>query len=321
MEKRQSLDLTVLLPTYLDGMSLRDIVVKLDKVIRDRYVRSKLKFIVIDESLGSDDNLNIFIHEIKKSQLWKNRVEVLTPPYRSGNQGAILWALRTIDWKVNKADSILAVMDSDGEDNPNDLPKLLDKFLGNRLDVVYAIRGKRKASFSFKFGRYMFSKLFRILTGKQFEGGNFSVIRTKWLVECLKLGNFTNSFAGELISIAAKKASVKCDRSPRWDGTSKTSLIGLITFGFRQLIPWSEIIAVRSFIFFIASSTFSACTSIVVFLLKIYSDFSTPAWTTLIVGFSVLAGFLTFLLFIVSLVLVVQVDATKRMIHSVESTK
>lgn len=316
----EPIELYVLLPTYMDGESVQKIVKEIDIQFSEKYSSSIARYIIVDESLGMDKALNAFIEATNGLTCWKNRVSILKPPFRSGNQGAILWALKTFKWPEEKC-SFLAVMDSDGEDSPADLLRLMDELLKKDLDLVYAIRGKRETNLSFKLGKVAFTLLFRILTGKRLDSGNFSVMKLPWLLECIRLGYFSSSFAGELAHILAKKSTLKCDRPPRWDGKSKTNFIGLITFGLRHFIPWSETIAVRSFVFFLVSGFSALFITITALTLKLFFHVTTPVWTTLVSGIAVLLALLTFLLFVMSIAVVIQIDYTRRAIHASEAKR
>lgn len=316
---RREKTLFVFLPSYLDGESVRCIITDLDALLRRTYPKLAVKFIVIDESLGLDVKLNAFCDYLNSSKLWKEKVIIRRPPFRSGNQGAILWAINSMNWNKENANAYVAILDSDGEDSPEDLPRLLNLLIQQDLDLVYAKRGKRYSNLPFMMGKFLYASLFRLLTGSKQDGGNFSVMKLSWLRDCLRFGNFSHSFVGELTHLAAKKGSLRCDRKPRWDGVSKTNFRGLIMFGIRQLIPWSEVIVVRSFVFFILSIFSAASFSFFAFSSKFFFEVATPAWTTLVIGFSFVFAMLAFLLFMIAITVVVQLDSTKRIVRLIDS--
>lgn len=304
----------IILPTFMDGESVTILVQRISSTLRTEFREPQVTFLLVDESLGQDKDLNELIAQSSKDSRNSEKLVLMTPTYRGGNQAAILWALHTFDWPTDE-NAILVVMDSDGEDSPTDLTKLILKLIDSNLDLVYAKRGKRYAPIKFKIGRFFFQSLFRILTGSPLETGNFSVMRVSWLKKCLNTGSFTSSFAGELSFMKARKEAVYCNRAPRLNGMSKTNLSALVSFGFKQLIPWSEIISVRAFFFFLLSSFLAGGTTLFTMFLKYGLDLATPTWSTLVVGLSLIIALLSFVLFVISISIVIQVDAAKRLVR------
>ena len=65
-------------------------------------------------------------------------------------------------------------MDSDGEDKPSDIQRLLEQLKQDGLDVVVATRRSRVESLRFKLFYLVYKLLFRILVGRVFGFGNFN---------------------------------------------------------------------------------------------------------------------------------------------------
>ena len=83
----------------------------------------ELRFVVVDDSAGTD-------HEVAQLAAHPD-VTVLTPPFGLGHQRAIVYGLRYITPDVG-ADDVVVTMDSDGEDQPADLPRLVDELRDER---------------------------------------------------------------------------------------------------------------------------------------------------------------------------------------------
>ncbi len=311
-------DFFIMLPTFMDGHSVLKLMDEITIILQKEYQLVKITFIVIDDSLGYDTCLSHLIdgREILRDD--GSSVVLLTPAYKGGNQSSILWALHSLSWPSSDK-AFLIVMDADGEDSPHDLPRMMRKLSEENLDLVYAKRGKRFSPFSFRAGKLAFSILFRILTGKFLETGNFSVMRVLWLKKCLDMGNFTSSFAGELSYLPSRKTTILCDRAPRLRGASKTNFSALVTFGMRQLIPWCEIIAVRTFFWFSVASVMTGGITGLILLLKYHYGLATPAWSTLVVGLSSIVTLISLMLFILSISILIQTDSAKRVIRLIEA--
>ena len=71
----------------------------------------------------------------------------------------------------------IVLMDSDGEDRPQDVSRLLDRFGDRRsAKIVFAERTKRTEGFVFQLCYHMYRYLHLILVGQKVRVGNFSVI-------------------------------------------------------------------------------------------------------------------------------------------------
>ena len=77
-----------------------------------------VRFVVVDDSAGTD-------HEVAQLTRFPD-VTVLTPPFGLGHQRAIVYGLRYMTPEIGP-DDVVVTMDSDGEDQPSDLPRLVEE--------------------------------------------------------------------------------------------------------------------------------------------------------------------------------------------------
>src|SRR5665213_2629422 len=91
-----------------------------------------------------------------------------------GHQRAI--AVGLADIATRGEVGAVVVMDSDGEDRPEDVPKLLARAAEMPGMVVFAQRSRRSESPLFKAGLWAYHRLFRLLTGQVIDFGNFSLL-------------------------------------------------------------------------------------------------------------------------------------------------
>jgi len=80
------------------------------------------------------------------------------------------------------------VMDSDGEDAPAVIPALLQY---TDTDIVNVVRGSRKESLLFRICYYSYKVIFRLMTGKQMNYGNFCLI-SRNVLETAIASNFSH---------------------------------------------------------------------------------------------------------------------------------
>ena len=93
---------------------------------------------------------------------------------------------------TNPIDKII-VMDSDGEDNPSYIHKLIEKNTQIKSNIV-AKRIKRKESFIFILFYSIYKLIFSILTGYNLNFGNFSIINFNFVQKILNVENNFNLF-------------------------------------------------------------------------------------------------------------------------------
>src|SRR5581483_5975909 len=101
-------------------------------------------------------------------------VEILRLALNLGHQRAIAIGLCNIAHR-DEFDAVV-VMDSDGEDRPADIAKLLAAAEAQPGRVLMAERSKRSERALFRLGYFAYRLLFHLLTGRSISFGNFSLL-------------------------------------------------------------------------------------------------------------------------------------------------
>ena len=87
-------------------------------------------------------------------------------------------------------------MDSDGEDSPQDVPRLLERFEAEACGkVIFAERTKRSESMTFMFFYSVYRWVHLMLTGVPVRVGNFSVIPRSRLESLVTVSELWNHYA------------------------------------------------------------------------------------------------------------------------------
>ncbi len=214
-----------------------------------------LRFVVIDDSAGTDA-------EVRRLDALDD-VTVMTPPFNLGHQRAIVYALRALAPELAD-DDVVVTMDSDGEDQPADVPRLLAALDHDQVPLVLAERTKRSEPLSFRLMYLFFRMFFWVLTGTTVQSGNFACQRGASLKATINHPSFDLCYSSTLLALRRPTTSVPCARGTRFAGSSRMNRYSLIAHGIRMLLPLSERIAVRFLV--LAAASFAALAALVVLM-------------------------------------------------------
>lgn len=286
----------VVSPIYYDVQSwilLRDAVLTSLSPFLKRF--AGVNFIVIDDSAGLDP-------EIAEVRLFES-VFVVTPPFNLGHQRALVYGLRMNLAHVSDSD-VVVTLDGDGEDKPEDLPRLLRPLVEQEHaqdSLVLAHRTKRHASLAFKATYALYAILFRVLTGTIVKSGNYAVYRGNVARKILSHPYFDLCYSATLLTFDLPTTFVSCERGLRYGGKSRMSYSRLILHGLRMLMPFTDRIALRAII--ASSVVFFSClvAAVAVLSVRFLTTTAIPGWATstlllvLILSFVTLGNFMVML--------------------------
>ena len=159
-------------------------------------------------------------------------LKVLDLKFNVGQQAAIYQGL--IYAQTLPCDHFI-IMDSDGEDAPTAIPELLQHL---DADIVNVVRNKRKESFQFKVCYALYKSVFRMVTGKRMNFGNFCLIRRNVLESAVY--NTFSHFAAFLSKQRGTLKYITADREQRIGGQSKMGFKKLFYHAFRSFVEYGE---------------------------------------------------------------------------------
>jgi hypothetical protein len=235
-----------------------------------------IRFVVIDDTAGQDPAV------APVGAL--DDVTVLQPPFNLGHQRGIVYALRKILPRVADEDAVVT-MDADGEDRPEDLPRLLSALHGESPTdsrVVLALRTKRHEPIAFKLLYRGFRVLFRGLTGTTVRTGNYAVLPGRVAKRALLHPTFDLAYSSAILALDMPVEFVPCERGRRYKGDSKMTYGKLAMHGLRMLMPFTDRIAIRALAAFVLFGVVGVVLAAVVLFLKIFTSSSIPGWTSYI---------------------------------------
>gem|GEM_PF-651146 len=159
-------------------------------------------------------------------------LHLLCNQFNLGHQGSIYQGLL---YTTHLEQDYVIIMDSDGEDNPTAIPMLLKK---TDYDIVEVKRRKRSESFIFRILYLFYKILFRIISGKTMNYGNFCMLRMN-VVEKIKHTSFIH-LPAYLLKHGGKRTFIEYDRSARIDGQSKLGYKGLLMHAFKSFVEFGN---------------------------------------------------------------------------------
>ncbi len=249
--------LWVLSPLLRDTESFLRVRLEVAEHCGDAALPGPIRHVVVDDSAGSD-------REVDQLRALPD-VEVLTPPFNLGHQRAIVFGLRQIADSI-AADDVVVTMDSDGEDQPADVPRLVGALQVGHVPLALAERTERSESFTFRVMYVAFRMLFRLVTGTAVRSGNFAAQRGDSLVTTIGHPSFDLCYSSTLLTLRRPTATVPCARGRRFAGRSRMNRHSLVAHGIRMMLPFSERIAVRMLV--AAGVSFVALVTMVVLVLS-----------------------------------------------------
>ncbi len=285
--------LWIVCPSYTDVVAFTMLRKRILEVVQSERLDPAVRFVVVDDTGGNDDEVEDLCS--------LDDVRVVTPPFNLGHQRALVYGLRTIAPELDD-DDLVVTMDADGEDRPEDLPRLLAPLLEaptTRQMLCVARRTRRRESLRFKVMYFFFRLLFRVLTGQTVRSGNFAAYRGGLARRMLRHPYFDLCYSSSLVSLDIAVTPVPCPRGERYAGHSRMNSFRLFMHGLRMLMPFTDRIAVRALVAFSVVFGLGVVGSLVVVAVRLFTTAAIPGWATTSLISIVILSFLALSNFIV----------------------
>lgn len=285
--------LWIVCPSYKDVDSFKMLHDRILDTVQGSALLKHLcvHFLVIDDTGGFDTEITDLAA--------LSDVRVLSPPFNVGHQRAIVFGLRILLADLRDED-LVVTMDSDGEDRPEDLPRLLEPLIGSsdaHNELCVARRTKRHETMRFRVMYFLFRIMFRVLTGTTVRSGNYAAYNG-WLAQRMLLHPYFDlCYSSTLVSLGIEITPIPCERGTRYAGRSRMNPLRLFMHGVRMLMPFTDRIAVRALTTFTAIFGLGVLAGLAVVSVKAFTTAAVPGWATftllgiLIISFLALGNF------------------------------
>ena len=292
----------ILIPVFNDEESLNILLEQLPVSLKE-FTDSKFSVLVVDD--GSGDNLKIKSHSFSSLQILHLQRNV-------GHQKAIAVGLAYIKENI-PCDKVL-VMDSDGEDQPQDAIVLLQNSINNPGKIIFARRQSRQEGKRFRFFYKAYKLVFRILTGKNISFGNFLVMPKQLLEKTVYYSEIWNHLAGGILKVGLPYISVITNRGKRYAGKSKMNFNSLLIHGLGAIAVFIEVIASRLLIFSLILIGISLLAILAVIGIRTFTDLAIPGWTSAVVSAMLIVLLQSFLLSLFTIFLYLSSQSQRKFI-------
>lgn len=294
----QTKNIYCLTPVYNDWESFAVLVDKIQKI---QEQESNYSFIIVAVNDGSsDDRIE------NKSSI---PITVLNLKVNIGHQRAIAVGLQYIYNEISDFDYTV-VLDSDGEDKPEDIMLLVEKAENLKgTKIIFAQRKKRQESLLFKMGYFFYKSLFQVLTGQKINFGNFSIIPQKLLGKVVHQNNIWNHYSGGIIQSKIPFDKILLDRGTRYQGVSKMNFNSLIIHGLSSIAVYFDFLSLRILRYSLYGITICFVSVMYILWQKIFTQTAIPGWASSLI--LIISGIILQLFSVTLIVLLLQLSSRK----------
>lgn len=177
-------------------------------------------------------------------------------------------------------DSIV-VIDADGEDKPQDISKLLTTQQTNPEAVVVAQRQSRQETANFRFFYAMYKWLFRVLTGRRLDFGNFSLMSTSAARRMTFMTELWNHYPATIMRSRLPIVRVPIDRQQRYAGQSRMNFTALVNHGLAAIAAFIDTAFARLLVLAVAVTAIFGGLAIAGVAIRLTIGAPIPGWAAL----------------------------------------
>ncbi|MDE1163517.1 MAG: glycosyltransferase [Acidobacteriaceae bacterium] len=266
--------LCVVTPVFNDWISFAILLKNLDKLASETGL--SIKVCAVDD--GSSEPVEVLLDRLPRFQSLK-AVDIVHLGVNIGHQRAIAVGLCTVV-EQNACEAVV-VMDADGEDMPEAIPRLLNAAKDSESFCVVAQRRRRTEALVFRTSYILYKMLFLVVTGRKISFGNFSVMSISQARRLTLVSELWNHLPSAILRSRIPITQVPVDRGYRYDGKSKMNFVSLIVHGLSGISVYADAIFVR---LLLLSVIFAGGTVLAIFAVTALRFFmpqhATPGWAT-----------------------------------------
>ncbi|MGG5823248.1 glycosyltransferase [Falsiroseomonas sp. HW251] len=201
-----------------------------------------------------------------------------------GHQRAI--AVGLVEAARRAGHDFVVVMDSDGEDRPEDILRLIAEHEAHPEAIVVANRAERSEGVGFRLGYSAYKAAFRLGTGVAIDFGNFCLIPGALLPRLVARPELWNHLAATLVRSRTSLRRVPTARGRRYAGQSSMNLVALVAHGLSAISVFATEVFVRFLVLTLLLVGVTGAVIAAAIGLRIFTELAIPGWATNVVGLS-----------------------------------
>ncbi|MEX0921645.1 MAG: glycosyltransferase [Rhodovibrionaceae bacterium] len=270
-------DIHILVPVYNDWAALRQLLVEINGVAGARAER--IAVCLIDDGSATPHDLDA---QTLSSLDKLAGLEIIELASNGGHARAIAIGLSAVTAEYQG--KAVLVMDGDGEDKPEDIARLLDRFNERPDRVVVAQRRRRSEGAAFRLFYRIYKLLFRAMTGQAITFGNFCICPWPLARRLTHMPELWSHLAGSLLRARVAIDLLPTDRGARYAGRSQMRFTGLLQHGLGAIAVDLDRVLVRLLIALGSFIGLLALALLGIILVRLFSEVAIPGWATTAFG-------------------------------------
>jgi glycosyltransferase involved in cell wall biosynthesis len=207
------------------------------------------------------------------------RIDILELRRNLGHQRAIAIGLAHIH--ANQSCQAVLIMDGDGEDDPHDVPRLIEAYCKHgRKKIVFARRSLRSESALFRICYALYRVLHYVLTGQGINVGNFSIVPFESINRLVAVTELWNHYAAAVFKARLPYETIPTRRAVRLAGEARMNFVGLVIHGLSAISIYGDVVGVRLLLASIAVIVATTVGLLTVVVVRLATEMAIPGWAT-----------------------------------------
>jgi glycosyltransferase involved in cell wall biosynthesis len=266
----------IVIPVFNDWSSLELLIGKLNQ--QAERIEYKLRLFVIDDGSSQPPGP----HGLSAGRQPRVDIQLVRLSSNLGHQRAIAVGL-VIASRLDDIEAVV-VMDSDGEDRPEDIPRLLSAWGRDENLIVVAQRSRRSEGRIFKLFYALYKLAFLIATGQRIDFGNFCLLPRTSLYALTYNPAIWNNLAAAITRSPIPRIALPVDRGIRLAGKSRMNFQSLLVHGVSAMAVYADYVFLR---ILIASALLAGLAIIAISVIvgiRLVTSWAIPGWASFLVA-------------------------------------
>jgi len=231
---------TILIPSYNDWECLNLLIPSINETLES--LNEDVSILIINDASTIKNNLSFKnLNNLKK-------IEIINLKKNVRAQKAVATGLHYL--QQIKFQGGVIVMDADGQDDPNDIKKIIKQSKNNLEKTILVYRLRRADSLAFKMFYQFFLIITLIFTFKYMRFGAFSYLHSKSFDKILSTNDVKLAYPAALEKHFKERDKIYANKKKRLAGNSKNNYLSLAHYGLKIISVFRFQVIFNSIIIF-----------------------------------------------------------------------